>query len=181
MQRYRVLVTKGVFSRQQGDQQEATYASELANVAAAQRNVEAYKANLDAREVSLQSYEQVRSPMDGVVTPTQRRYWRVDFCGRFDFRSEQCAGTAGADFVHTAARQQAGQGNNCGRRAAASAPPQLPAQSPGQGGPLFGIAQVEKLRVLVSVPEGYAPFIHPGGKAQLAIPGVLRVCRSKAW
>ena len=36
VQRYRVLVTKGVFSRQQGDQQEATYASELANVAAAQ-------------------------------------------------------------------------------------------------------------------------------------------------
>ena len=62
---------------------------------------------------------------------------------------------------------QAGQGNSSGSSGNINTAA-TPAQSPGQGGPLFGIAQVEKLRVLVSVPEGYAPFIHPGGKAQLA-------------
>jgi len=43
------------------------------------------------------------------------------------------------------------------------------AQSPGQGGPLFGIAQVQRLRILVSVPEGYAPAIHVGLKAPIAV------------
>ena len=67
MRRYRVLVTKGVLSRQQGDQEEATYTSAVANVAAAQRNVEAYQANLQ-HAVALQSYEYVRSPFAGVIT-----------------------------------------------------------------------------------------------------------------
>ena len=43
VQRYRVLVAKGVFSRQDGDTQEANYASSVANVQAAQRNVDAYQ------------------------------------------------------------------------------------------------------------------------------------------
>jgi len=172
VQRYRVLVTKGVFSRQQGDQQEATYASELANVAAAQRNVEAYKANLD-RVKSLQSYEQVRSPMDGVVTQRNVDIGALISAGG----STSGASSAPAPQGQTSSNggtAQAGQGNSAGSSGSISTAA-TPAQSPGQGGPLFGIAQVEKLRVLVSVPEGYAPFIHPGGKAQLAFqeyPGV---------
>lgn len=67
VQRYRVLVAKGVFSRQEGDQQEANYQSQQANVAAAQRNVDAYQANL-RRVIALQQYEYVRAPFDGVVT-----------------------------------------------------------------------------------------------------------------
>src|SRR5580698_5169228 len=46
VQRYRVLVRKGVFSQQDGDQQETNFASQVANVQAAQRNVDAYRANL---------------------------------------------------------------------------------------------------------------------------------------
>ena len=65
--RYRVLVAKGVFSRQDGDQREANYLAQEANVAAAERNVQAYQANL-RRVIALQSYEQVRAPFDGVVT-----------------------------------------------------------------------------------------------------------------
>ena len=42
------------------------------------------------------------------------------------------------------------------------------AQTPGQGGPLFAVAQNEKLRILVSVPEGYAPAIHTGAAASVA-------------
>jgi RND family efflux transporter MFP subunit len=43
------------------------------------------------------------------------------------------------------------------------------AQSPGQGGPLFGLAQTQRLRILVSVPEGYAPAVHVGMKAPLEV------------
>jgi multidrug efflux pump subunit AcrA (membrane-fusion protein) len=67
VERYRVLVQKGVFSRQDGDTQEANYASQVANVQAAQRNVEAYQANLD-HQIALQSFEQVRAPFSGVIT-----------------------------------------------------------------------------------------------------------------
>jgi len=164
VERYRVLVRKGVFSRQQGDQQETNYASSLANVAAAQRNVEAYRANL-ARVKALQEYEYVRAPFDGVIT--QRN---VDI-GALISTGGQTSGamttpppqgqtsTAGGT-------QQAGRGNNSGSSGQVSTAA-TPTQSPGQGGPLFGIAQMQRLRILVSVPEGYAPFIHAGAPAQL--------------
>ena len=67
VQRYRVLVAKGVFSRQDGDTQEANYGSQVANVQAAQRNVDAFNANLQ-HQLALQSYEQVRAPFAGVIT-----------------------------------------------------------------------------------------------------------------
>ncbi len=165
VQRYRVLVTKGVFSRQQGDQEEATYASSVANVAAAQRNVQAYRANLD-RQIALQGYEQVRSPFDGVVT--QRNVDIGALISASGATSSGMQGPAPQGQTSTAGgTQQAGQGNNSGSSGNISTAA-TSAQSPGQGGPLFGIAQLERLRILVSVPEGYAPLIHPGEHAQLS-------------
>jgi multidrug efflux pump subunit AcrA (membrane-fusion protein) len=172
VERYRVLVTKGVLSRQQGDQQEATYRSEQANVAAAERNVEAYKANLQ-RAIALQSYEYVRAPFAGVIT--QRN---VD-TGALIAAGGNASGamTAPAPQGQTSSSggtAQAGQSNNTGSSGSSSTAA-TSAQSPGQGGPLFAVAQIDRLRILVSVPEGYAPAIHNGGKAQLAFqeyPGV---------
>jgi len=63
--------------------------------------------------------------------------------------------------------QQAGQANNSGSSGSTSSAA-TSAQSPGQGGPLFAVAQNERLRILVSVPEGYAAAVHKGGRAQLA-------------
>jgi multidrug efflux pump subunit AcrA (membrane-fusion protein) len=166
VQRYRVLVTKGVFSRQDGDTQEANYASQVANVQAAQRNVDAYTANLQ-HQLALQSYEQVRAPFTGVIT--QRN---VDVGALIS-----AAGTtSGADSSPAPQGQnsssggtaQAGQTNNSG--SSGSGPTSATsAQSPGQGGPLLGIEQVQRLRILVSVPEGYAPAIHVGLKAPLEV------------
>src|SRR5581483_7250993 len=65
--RYKVLVAKGVFSRQQGDQQEADYRVAEANVHAAQNIVQGNRENLE-RLIVLQSYEQVRAPFNGVIT-----------------------------------------------------------------------------------------------------------------
>jgi multidrug efflux pump subunit AcrA (membrane-fusion protein) len=164
VQRYRVLVQKGVFSRQDGDQQEANYSSQVANVAAAQRNVEAYKANLE-HQVALQSYEQVRAPFAGVVT--QRN---VDVGALVSAAGATSGGTASAPQGQSSSAggtTQAGQSNNAGSSGSSSTAA-TSAQSPGQGGPLFGIAQVQRLRILVSVPEGYAGAIRVGQKAPIA-------------
>lgn len=171
--RYRVLVAKGVFSRQEGDTQETNYASNLANVAAAQRNVDAYRDNLN-RNIALQSYESIRAPFRGIIT--QRN---VDVGALISG-----AGSTGGPISGPAPQGQtsasggsgqAGQSNTAGITGNTSSAA-TPGQSPGQGGALFGVAQVGRLRILVSVPEGYSTVIHAGGKAQLNFeeyPGVL--------
>jgi multidrug efflux pump subunit AcrA (membrane-fusion protein) len=162
VQRYRVLVGKGVFSRQDGDTQEANYSSQVANVAAAQRNVDAFKANLN-REVSLQSYEQVRSPFDGVIT--QRN---VD-TGALISASGSSSGALNGpppqgQISSSGGTAQAASANNAGSSGSSSTSA-TSAQSPGQGGPLFAVSQVKKLRILVSVPESYAKAVHVGEQA----------------
>lgn len=164
VQRYRVLVAKGVVSRQEGDTQEANYASQTANVAAAQRNVDAYRANLD-RMIALQSYEYVRAPFAGVIT--QRN---VDV-GALIASSGLTSGATSAPAPQGQTSSgggstQAGQVNTGGSSGATSTAA-TSAQSPGQGGPLFGLAQTQRLRILVSVPEGYVSSIKAGAHAQL--------------
>jgi multidrug efflux pump subunit AcrA (membrane-fusion protein) len=165
VQRYRVLVVKGVLSRQDGDQQETNYSSQVANVAAAQRNVDAFKANL-ARQIALQSYEQVRAPFSGVITERD-----VDE-GALISAAGAGSGAAGpapqGQASSSGGTTQAGQANNAGSSGGTNMAA-TSAQSPGQGGPLFGIAQVQRLRILVSVPEGYAGAIHVGQIAPVAV------------
>jgi multidrug efflux pump subunit AcrA (membrane-fusion protein) len=166
VQRYRVLVQKGVFSRQDGDTQEANYSSQVANVQAAQRNVDAFNANLQ-HQLALQSYEQVRAPFDGVITERD-----VDV-GALISAAGATSGSGGGSAPmgqnsSSGGTSQAGASNNAG--SSGSGPTTATsAQSPGQGGPLFGIAQIQRLRILVSVPEGYAPAIHVGLKAPISV------------
>ena len=165
VQRYRVLVAKGVFSRQDGDTQEANFSSAVANVQAAQRNVDAYTAN-PQHELALQSYEQVRAPFAGVITERDVDVGALISAAGATTGSPTPApqgqnSTAGGT-------TQAGQVNNSGA-SGSIATSATSAQSPGQGGPLFGLAQTRRLRILVSVPEGYAPAIHVGQKAPLTV------------
>ena len=111
VQRYRVLVAKGVFSRQDGDTQEANYHSQLANVAAAQRNVEAYKANL-AHQLALQSYEYVRAPFTGVVT--ERDVDEGALISASGAGSGQAASAPQGQSSSAGGTQQAAQANNAG-------------------------------------------------------------------
>ena len=166
LDRYRVLVTKGVLSRQTGDQQETNYATQVANVAAAERNVQAFKANLD-RNISLQSYEQVRAPFTGIIT--QRNVDVGALISASGTSSGAATGPApSGQFSSTGGSAQAGQSNNSGSSGTTSTAA-TPAQSPGQGGPLFGMADQSRLRILISVPEGYVIAIHPGGVAKLSV------------
>lgn len=164
VQRYRVLVQKGVLSRQDGDTQEANYASQVANVAGAQRNVDAFKANL-AHQIALQSYEQVRAPFTGVITERN-----VDVGALISAAGASSgAGSPSPQGQSSSAggTTQAGASNNAGSSGSGSTAA-TSAQSPGQGGPLFGVAQVQRLRILVSVPEGYATAVHVGERAPIA-------------
>jgi multidrug efflux pump subunit AcrA (membrane-fusion protein) len=163
--RYQVLVQKGVFSRQQGDNQETTFSSQQANVAAAERNVQAFKANLN-RVISLQSYEQVRAPFAGVIT--QRN---VDTGALISAGSSGNAATSApspGQISNNGGSASAGITNNAGS-SGGTATAATSAQSPGQGGPLFAVSQLKTLRVLVSVPEAYAAYVHPGQIAPITI------------
>jgi multidrug efflux pump subunit AcrA (membrane-fusion protein) len=165
VQRYRVLVGKGVFSRQDGDTQEANYSSQVANVAAAQRNVDAFKANLE-RVVSLQSYEQVRAPFAGVIT--QRN---VDVGALISASGAAGAASGGpapqGQSSSAGGSSQAALSNSSGASGSGSGAA-TSAQTPGQGGPLFAVSNVQRLRILVSVPESYAKAIHVGEQAPVA-------------
>ena len=159
VERYRVLVAKGVFSRQDGDQQETNYNAQIANVAAAQRNVEAFRANL-GRVISLQGYERVTSPFEGVIT--QRN---VDLGSLISSQGTGSSGSAPTG-QSTPGPTSGASANTAGTSGSAPAAA-TPSTGGGQGGPLFAVAQVDRLRILVSVPEGYAGSIHPGQVATL--------------
>ena len=149
--RYRALVAKGVFSRQDGDQREADYQAQVANVAAAERNVEAFRANL-RRVLALQSYERVTAPFTGVITARN-----IDVGSLISVQGSG-QGTP-SDSTPMAGTAQVGATNSSGTTGNAPTAA-TPSTGGNSGGPLFSIAQVGRLRILISVPEGYAGSIH---------------------
>jgi multidrug efflux pump subunit AcrA (membrane-fusion protein) len=161
-ERWRTLVAKGVFSRQDGDQREADFNTQVAVVNSAQRNVDSYKANL-ARMIALQRYERVTAPFTGIVT--QRNSDVGALVGSSGAASSQpmeqssspTGGTAGVASANTS-----GSSGNPNRAA-------QPSTGQAQGGALFGVAQIDKLRILVSVPEGYAPSLKGGMPARVFV------------
>jgi multidrug efflux pump subunit AcrA (membrane-fusion protein) len=157
-ERWRTLVAKGVFSRQDGDQKETDYRAQVAIVASAERNVESFRANLN-RAIALQSYERVTSPFDGIIT--QRNT---------DIGALVGAGGASTPPPSNAPMQMNG-GSASSSASSTSGSSGMPNTSatPGtgqaSGGALFAVAEVDKLRILVAVPEGYAASIVPGMSA----------------
>ena len=156
--RYRALVARGVFSRQDGDQREADYQAQRANVSSAERNVEAFKANL-RRVIALQSYERVTAPFDGVVT--QRNVDTGSLISTAGAAGSAMAPTGGGGQIG-GSTTQTGATNSAGASGNGSSLATPNTGNGGAGGPLFAVAQTQKLRILVSVPEGYATSIHPG-------------------
>jgi multidrug efflux pump subunit AcrA (membrane-fusion protein) len=141
--RYKVLVAKGVFSKQEGDNQEATLQVAQANVNAARSTVEANRDNLQ-REIVMQQYERVVAPFNGVVTARN-----VDV-------GTLISGQGGGSSMLSGS---GGSGNNLGSSGIASSAA-TPSTGGAQGGAMFTVATIEPLRILVSVPEPYAPYVH---------------------
>jgi multidrug efflux pump subunit AcrA (membrane-fusion protein) len=155
--RYKVLVAKGVFSRQDGDTQEANYRVAEANVHAAQNTVDANRQNLE-REIVLQQYERVTAPFQGVITDRN-----VDVGSLI---TAQGAGLGVSTITSPGTTQAGAQGNNQGASGGLSSSV-APSTGGSQGGEMFAMASLDPLRILVSVPEAYSSLVRTGERADL--------------
>src|SRR5579875_3161337 len=155
--RYKVLVAKGVFSRQDGDTQEANYRVAEANVRAAENTVQGNRENLD-RELVLQQYERVTAPFNGIITDRN-----IDVGSLITAEGTEI----GISTATTPGTTQSGaQGNNQGSSGNVSSSV-APSTGGSQGGEMFGIASLDPLRILVSVPEAYSSLVRAGQRADL--------------
>jgi multidrug efflux pump subunit AcrA (membrane-fusion protein) len=156
--RYRVLAAKGVFARQDADQKETDYKASIANVGAAQRNIDSYRANL-RRAIVLQGYERVTAPFTGVITARN-----VDVGALINTGGSGL----GASMSDSGGSQQIASTNNAGSSGSVNASAS-PTTGQSQGGLLFAEAKVDRLRILVSVPEGYAGGVKRGQQAEVRV------------
>jgi multidrug efflux pump subunit AcrA (membrane-fusion protein) len=145
-ERYKVLVERGVLSKQDGDTQEANYSVSLATVRAAQDTVNSNRANLE-RLFKLQSYEHVRAPFAGVV-----------IVRNIDVGSLISSYGGGL-----------GGGVNTGGTGSATIPV---TGSATLGAEMFRIARLDRLRVYCSVPESSAQYVAVGQIVDLAFDSV---------
>jgi RND family efflux transporter MFP subunit len=124
-ERWRVLVQKGVVSRQEADQRDADLEAQQAAVESAQASVKAAEDNVRASEANLrrlaemQGFEKVTAPFAGIITARN-----VD----------------------------------------------IGSLIPASGGtPLFRMAQIDRLRIMVDVPQTSAAFVRVGGAAEVTL------------
>jgi multidrug efflux pump subunit AcrA (membrane-fusion protein) len=147
-ERYKVLVARGVLSKQDGDTQDANYNVSLANVRAAEDTVNANRANLQ-RLVKLQAYERVVAPFAGVVITRN-----IDI------------GT----LISSAGGSLGGGVNTAGTGSVT-----IPVTgSATLGAEMFRIARLDHLLVFVSVPERSAQYVAVGQTVNLqfdSVPG----------
>lgn len=170
--RYKVLVDHGAVSRQDYDQQNANYKQAQANVhlqeasiETAQENIRANRANLE-HVIALQTFEQVRAPFDGVITARNFDVGAlVTASGATQGASTPLGGTQSS-----AASNNAGANGSSQASSGSSLPPSSPA-TPGIGssGELYRIAQIDRLRVLVSVPQDSAAAVQVGSHASVYV------------
>lgn len=149
-ERYKVLVARGVFSKQDGDTQEANYNISQANVKAAEDTVNSNRASLQ-RLIKLQSYERVTAPFSGVVIVRN-----ID---------------VGA--LISAAGGGLGGGVNTGGTGSATIPV---TGSATLGAEMFRIARIDRLRVYATVPENNAQMVSLGQKVNVrfdSVPGKI--------
>jgi multidrug efflux pump subunit AcrA (membrane-fusion protein) len=140
-ERYKVLVDRGVLSRQDGDTQDANYNISLANVRAAEDTVNSNRANLQ-RLVKLQSYERVTAPFAGVVITRN-----IDIGSLISSFGGSLGGgvnTAGTGSVTIPVTGSA-----------------------TLGAEMFRIARLDHLLVFVSVPERSAQYVKVGQTVNL--------------
>jgi len=140
-ERYKVLVARGVLSKQDGDTQEAAYSVSLANVKAAEDAVNSNRANLQ-RLIQMQSYERVEAPFAGVV-----------IVRNIDVGSLISAAGGGL-----------GGGVNTGGTGSVTIPV---TGSATLGAEMFRIARLDRLRVYCSVPETSAEYVSVGQTVSL--------------
>jgi len=114
--------------------------------------------------IALQSFERVTAPFAGVVTQRNTDIGAlVGTSGSASgppMDSPQTPSTGGSASV--ASSNTSGSAGMVNQAAS-------PTTGQAQGGALFGIAQIDRLRILVSVPESYASELKPGMPARVYV------------
>ena len=142
-QRYKVLTVKGAVSRQDGDNQSTSAKTAEANVVAQQKTVRATEEFVKASEATL----------DRLLT--LQRYERITapFAGIITARNVD----VGALISATGSTLGPTRSNTAG-------PSDVPS-----GGEIFRLAEIGKLRVLISVPQTNAPGVRVGQTATVTV------------
>ena len=171
LQRYRTLLEQDSVARQDVDvrQQEfqsaeAALQSTDANVGAADENVRAAEANL-RRLVAMQDFEKVRAPFAGIVTARNVEVGALISSGGASLTTSNTlpGASSGAVAAIPAAATQSAATLTAG----------------GQGPELFRIAEVDRLRVLVSVPQENAASITRDADATIFVHQIARRVQGK--
>ena len=172
VQRYEVLLSQDSVARQDVDLQRQIYQSAIAalnsanaNVGAAAENVRADEANA-RRLAALQDFERVRAPFDGVVTARS-------------FDEGALIGNSGASLVGSGApalssstqssSSTGGSSSTSGSSSDSGSSSSSGGTSGGSTAELFRIAQVDRLRVYISVPQDDAAAVQVGGNATVYV------------
>jgi multidrug efflux pump subunit AcrA (membrane-fusion protein) len=142
-ERYQVLTKTGAVSRQSGDTQFTTARTATANVAAGEKNVVAAKQFVYASKATL----------DRLYTLQRYEKLTSPFAGVVTARNVD----VGALISATGSSQGPSRSNQAG-------PSDVPS-----GGEIFRVAQIQRLRVLVSLPQIEASGIHVGQSASVSI------------
>ncbi len=142
-QRYKVLTADGAVSRQDGDNQSTAAKTSAANVVAQQKTVRAMQEYMDASQATL----------DRVLALQGYERITAPFDGVITSRN-----------VDVGALISAANSNPGPARQNAAGPSDVPS-----GGELFRVAEIGKLRILVSVPQTNAPDIRVGQPATVTV------------
>jgi len=145
--RWKTLVSRGVLSQQEGDQKQADYDNAAALVHVAEANVRAAQDNVRASEANVARLVELQS----------FKFIRAPFTAVVTSRS--------VDTGSLISPTGAGQGNpNVGSNA----------NGGNTSGELFRVAQIGRLRILVNVPQSFAPAIHLGLAANVTLQEMSR-------
>ena len=145
--RWKTLVGRGVLSQQEGDQKQADYDNATAQVHVGEANIRAAQDNVHASEANVARLVELQS----------FKNIRAPFTGVVTARS--------VDVGSLIAANGGGQGN-----------PNLGSASGGGNttGELFRVAQIDRLRILVNVPQAFASAVHVGLPANVTVQGIQR-------
>jgi len=145
--RWKTLVGRGVLSQQEGDQKQADYDNATAQVHVGEANIRAAQDNVRASEANVARLVELQS----------FKSIRAPFAGIVTARS--------VDVGSLIAANGGGQGN-----------PNLGSSSGGgnTSGELFRVAQIDRLRILVNVPQSFASSVHLGMAANVTVQGIQR-------
>ena len=162
--RLQTLVKDQAVSQQDADQGRQNLDTAKAGVTSSNANVGAAQASVD-RLVVLQGYEKLRAPFDGIVTARN-----VDVGALINAAGSNSAasGSSGVAMNSSSASNSTG---STGPSTSGSAGGQTQNSAGGSTTEMFQIAQVDRVRVFVTVPQENASVLESGSDADVFVQG----------